>query len=48
VKLLSLSNQQQVLPNLRSLASRDILPEEVHAAVMEAIYTLSNQTREVA
>ena len=48
VKLLSLSNQQQVLPNLRSLASRDVLPEEVHAAVMEAIYTLSNQTREVA
>ncbi len=48
VKLLALSNQQQVLPNLRSLASRDALPEEVHAAVMEAIYTLSNQSREVA
>ena len=48
VKLLTLSNQQQVLPGLRSLASRDSLPPEVHTAVMEAIYQLSTQTREVA
>ena len=47
-KLIGLSNQQQVLPGLRSLASRDQLPAEVHKAVMEAIYLLSNQTREVA
>ena len=48
VKLLALSNQHQVLPALRSLAARDALPAEVHTAVMEAIYLLSNQTREVA
>jgi HEAT repeat protein len=47
-KLIGLSNQQQVLPGLRSMASRDQLPAEVHTAVMEAIYLLSNQTREVA
>jgi hypothetical protein len=48
VKLLALSNQHQVLPGLRSLAARDALPAEVHTAVMEAIYLLSNQTQEVA
>jgi hypothetical protein len=48
VKLLALSNQHQVLPGLRGLASRDSLPPEVQTAVMEAIYQLSNQTREVA
>jgi hypothetical protein len=48
VKLLSLSNQHQILPGLRALASRDALPPEVHTAVMEAIYQLSNQSREVA
>ena len=48
VKLLSLSNQQQILPGLRTLASRDALSPEVHTAVMEAIYQLSNQSREVA
>jgi hypothetical protein len=48
VKLLSLSNQQQILPGLRTLASRDTLPPEIHTAVMEAIYQLSNQSREVA
>ena len=47
-KLIGLSNQQQVLPGLRGLASRDQLPAEVQTAVMEAIYLLSNQTREVA
>ena len=47
-KLLALSNQQQVLPGLRNMASRDPLPAEVHTAVMEAIYQLSNQAREVA
>jgi hypothetical protein len=30
------------------MASRDQLPPEVHTAVMEAIYLLSNQTREIA
>ncbi|HYX28583.1 MAG TPA: hypothetical protein VE863_08455, partial [Pyrinomonadaceae bacterium] len=48
VKLIGLSNQQQVLPALRHMAAREHLPEEVSAAIMEAIYLLSNQTREVA
>ncbi|HYW69444.1 MAG TPA: hypothetical protein VE961_00325, partial [Pyrinomonadaceae bacterium] len=48
VKLIGLSNQQQMLPQLRHMASREHLPEEVASAVMEAIYLLSNQTREVA
>jgi HEAT repeat protein len=48
VKLLALSNQHHVLPGLRTMAARDPLPPEVHTAVMEAIYLLSNQSREVA
>jgi HEAT repeat protein len=48
VKLIGLSKQQHVLPGLRTMASRDQLPPEVHTAVMEAIYLLSNQTREIA
>jgi HEAT repeat protein len=48
VKLIGLSKQQHVLPGLRTMASRDQLPPEVHTAVMEAIYLLSNQTRDVA
>ena len=46
VKLLALSNQQQVLPALRTLAARESLPATVHAAVMEAIYSISTQVRE--
>ena len=48
VKLLALSNQPQILPAFRSLAAREALPADVHAAVMEAIYLLSSQSREVA
>ncbi|HEY5073747.1 MAG TPA: hypothetical protein VII34_03560, partial [Pyrinomonadaceae bacterium] len=48
VKLLALSNQPQILPAFRSLAARETLPADVHTAVMEAIYLLSTQTREVA
>ena len=48
VKLLALSNQPQILPAFRSLAARETLPSDVQAAVMEAIYLLSNQAREVA
>jgi hypothetical protein len=48
VKLLALSNQSQILPAFRNLAARETLPAEVQTAVMEAIYTLSNQAREVA
>jgi HEAT repeat protein len=46
VKVLALSNQPQVLPAFRSLAAREPLPPEIHAAVMDAIYAISNQTRE--
>ena len=45
-KVLALSNQQQVLPALRSLAARDSLPPDVQSAVMEAIYAMSTQSRE--
>jgi len=48
IKLLALSNQPHVLPAFRNLAAREALSPEVHAAVMEAIYLISNQTREVA
>jgi HEAT repeat protein len=48
VKILALSNQQQVLPGLRNLAAREALPSEVHTAVMEAIYLLSNKSRDGA
>ena len=47
VKLIGLSNQQQVLPALRHMVSREQLPEEVADAIMEAIYLLSNQKHEV-
>ncbi len=47
-KLLALSGQPQCLPGLRSLAMRGSLPPDVHAAVMEAIYSFSNDTRENA
>jgi hypothetical protein len=48
IKLLSLSNQQQVLSSLRHLAGREALPPEVHSALMEAIYFISTQAREHA
>ncbi len=48
IKLIALSNQQQVLSSLRNLAAREALPPEVHSAVMEAIYSISAQAREHA
>jgi HEAT repeat protein len=48
VKLLALSNQPQILPAFRSLAARETLTPDVQTAVMEAIYLLSSQAREVA
>ena len=48
VKLIALSNQQQVLSSLRNLASREALAPQVHAAVMEAIYSISTEARENA
>jgi hypothetical protein len=48
IKLLALSNQQQVLSSLRHLAARESLPPEVHSALMEAIYSISTQARDHA
>jgi chromosome segregation ATPase len=48
IKLIALSNQQQVLSSLRNMAAREALPPEVQAAVMEAIYSISAQAREHA
>jgi hypothetical protein len=48
IKLLAMSNQQQVLSSLRHLAAREALPPEVQSAVMEAIYSISTQAREHA
>jgi len=48
VKLIALSNQQQVLSSLRNLASREPLAPQVHTAVMEAIYSISTEARENA
>ena len=48
IKLIALSNQQQVLSSLRNMAAREALPPEVHSAVMEAIYSISAQAREHA
>ena len=47
-QIIALSNQQQVLSSLRNMAAREALPPEVHAAVMEAIYSISAQAREHA
>lgn len=44
VKLLALSGQKEVVPAFRRLVLRDTLPQEVRAAVMEAIYQISSQT----
>ena len=48
IKLIALSNQQQVLASLRNVAAREALPPEVHSALMEAIYSISAQAREHA
>ena len=46
VKLLALSGQPEIVPAFRRLAVRGSLPSEVRAALMEAIYQISSQTRE--
>lgn len=43
VKLLTLSGQYEILPDLRRLAVRGSLPVEIRSAVMEAIYQISSQ-----
>ncbi len=46
VRLLTFSNQPEIIPAFRSLAVRGSLPTEVRSAVMEAIYQISSNARE--
>ena len=46
VKLLSFSNQPDIIPAFRRLAVRGSLPTEVRSAVMEAIYQISDKARQ--
>jgi HEAT repeat protein len=46
IKLLTFSNQPDIIPAFRRLAVRAALPTEVRAAVMEAIYQISRNARE--
>ncbi len=46
IKLLTFSNQPDIIPAFRSLAVRASLPTEVRSAVMEAIYQISRNARE--
>lgn len=46
IELLALSGEASILPALKRLAVKRILPPEVRSAVMEAIYQLGTQSRE--
>ncbi len=46
IRLLTFSNQPDIIPAFRSLAVRGSLPTEVRSAVMEAIYQISRSARE--
>jgi HEAT repeat protein len=46
IRLLTFSNQPDIIPAFRSLAVRGSLPTEVRSAVMEAIYQISSNARE--
>ncbi len=48
IELLALSGEAGILPALKRLAVKRVLPAEVRSAVMEAIYQLSTQPREAA
>lgn len=48
IELLALSREASILPALKRLAVKRVLPAEVRSAVMEAIYQLGAQTRAVA
>lgn len=43
VKLLALNGQSEIIPAFRQLAVRGVLPTEVRAAVIEAIYEIGRQ-----
>ena len=46
IRVLTFSNQPNIIPAFRSLAVRGSLPTEVRSAVMEAIYQISKDARE--
>jgi HEAT repeat protein len=46
IRLLTFSNQPDIIPAFRSLAVRGSLPTEVRSAVMEAIYQISSNARD--
>jgi hypothetical protein len=48
IKLLTFSNQPDIISAFRSLAVRGSLPTEVRSAVMESIYQISSNARENA
>lgn len=48
IELLALSGEASILPALKRLAVKRILPAEIRSAVMEAIYQLGTQLRETA
>lgn len=48
IELLALSGEVSILPALKRLAVKRLLPAEVRSAVMEAIYQLGTQSRETA
>ena len=47
IELLASSGEASIVPALRRLAVRSSLPAEVRSAVMDAIYQISSQTKEV-
>ncbi|HKR61752.1 MAG TPA: HEAT repeat domain-containing protein [Pyrinomonadaceae bacterium] len=48
IELLALSGETTIVPTLRRLAVQRSLPPAVRSAVMEAIYQITTQTRDVA
>jgi hypothetical protein len=46
IELLALSGEAAILPALKRLAVKRVLPAEVRSAVMEAIYQLTTQSRD--
>lgn len=46
IELLALSGETAILPALKRLAVKGVLPAEVRSAVMEAIYQLTTQSRD--
>ena len=46
IRLLTFSNQPDIIPAFRRLAVRGTLPTEVRSAVMEAFYQISSNARD--